>query len=276
MQRTLERTDCSLWIHPGLIVKTMKRISRSLIKLLPCWKLSTSKFSITNPFSYLFVHSDAAATRKAGIIYLHSIDSTRPNKPDIKQQELFQRFTDHNDRPFLVFGITMWNAGLHKEEDIQSKEDAFKEKIWGDMIQAGAEIVQIHNGQSRSAWDPVEKIYKAIKYVDFGLSFNRPARWTVMLSSRKEAEAPVILFALHRELCCPLCTDTFIQVAGANRKRKKHCECSEQVYSVKWPALYLPVHLRRRRRSAGTKAKNRMRARSMHEAHRRIPARRPG
>lgn len=63
----------------------------------------------------------------------------------------------------------MGNTSLYKEEETRSKEDAFREIIWRDMLKAGAEMVQIHIGQSGSAWNAIEKLRKAIKYVDFEL-----------------------------------------------------------------------------------------------------------
>ncbi|KAF8184008.1 hypothetical protein BJ912DRAFT_975900 [Pholiota molesta] len=104
-----------------------------------------------------------AARNRTGIIYLQTVDSTQPSKPDAKQKELFKKFTDHNGWFFLVFGVTI---------------GAFKERIWKDTFEAGAELVWIHNKQPDSAWKAVEKLYKAIKQNE---------------RSRKETEAPAIL-----------------------------------------------------------------------------------
>ncbi|KAF8169754.1 hypothetical protein BJ912DRAFT_998795 [Pholiota molesta] len=137
-------------------------------------------------------------SNRTGIIYLQTVDSTQPSKPDAKQKELFKKFTDHNGWFFLVFGVTMWNATLYKEEHIRSKEDAFKERIWKDTFEAGAELVWIHNKQPDSAWKAVEKLYKAIKQNE---------------RSRKETEAPAILLLGQTGSG----KSTFISVAGRNQ-----------------------------------------------------------
>ncbi|KAH7094263.1 P-loop containing nucleoside triphosphate hydrolase protein [Paraphoma chrysanthemicola] len=120
--------------------------------------------SITEKILGWLEASYRAGTKLSGILYLHSIANPRMSGSAFDNLCMFRKLCGNDCLSSVILATTFWDTVLPAEADDRVKKLKEDRLLWGRMVEAGSQIVQLHDDQP-SAFDVLSRVSRDVKIV---------------------------------------------------------------------------------------------------------------